>query len=194
MAPNRIMPAASVRRALILLAAIALAATVLAACGSGGGASSSAESEKTADGEILNEVLSRQTAAVAAYDRSLRGLRGGSLAMARVFAAQEQEHVDAILKALWGLGIASEAEPETIESAHPKSEAEFLAFLYELESGTIQAELAAVGRLYSPSLRSLLATTVANQAQHLVVLRHELGAKSVETVPAPFEGGTTPAP
>ena len=40
----------------------------------------------------------------------------------------------------------------------------------------------------------MLATTVANQAQHLVLLRRGLGADSLETVPGAFENGMTPAP
>jgi hypothetical protein len=36
--------------------------------------------------------------------------------------------------------------------------------------------------------------TAANQAQHLVLLRRELGAKPLQAVPEPFEDGETPAP
>jgi hypothetical protein len=63
-----------------------------------------------------------------------------------------------------------------------------------MESATIQAELSALGKLESPTPRTLLAATVANQAQHLAILRRLLGAKPVETFPAPFETGNTPAP
>jgi hypothetical protein len=40
----------------------------------------------------------------------------------------------------------------------------------------------------------LMAATIANQAQHLVLLRRALGAKPAESVPAPFENGTAAAP
>jgi hypothetical protein len=195
MTPNRIMRAAAVRRALMLGLAIGACTIALVACGGGGGDTAPSATDKAADAEVLNEILARQTAAVAAYDHSLRGLGGHSLALARVFRAQEQEHVDAILKSLRSLGEAAEPPAaEAIEATGLQNEAEYLGFLYELESATIESELSAIAKLTSPSPRSMLATTVANQAQHLVLLRRALGAKSVETVPRAFEDGTTPAP
>jgi Ferritin-like domain len=191
---NRIMRAAAVRRALPLAVAAMAAAVALSACGGGGGSDSSAEAEKASDAAVLNEVLSRQTAAVAAYDQALHGLGGPSLSFARLFRAQEQEHIDATLKSLHGLGGDAEPEPEPIESGELKVEAEYLAFLYELENTTIAAELGAIARLNSPSARSMLAATAANQGEHLLLLRRQLGAKSAELLPSPFEDGTTPAP
>ncbi len=181
------------RRALLPALAAVAAATLLGACGSGGG-TTTAVPDKAADAEVLNQILSRQTAAVAAYDHSLRGLGGQALELARLFRAQEQEHADAILKALRGLGAKAEPVSEEISTSGLESEAEYLNFLYELESATIEAELSGVVKLTSASPRSLLATTAADQAQHLVLLRRLLGAKPIEAVPAPFENGTTPAP
>jgi hypothetical protein len=194
MTANRIMCAAAVRRALLLALATAACAVAFVACGGGGGDTASSAVDQEADAVVLNEILARQTGAVAAYDRALHGLGGPALATARRFRVQEQEHIDAILKALRLLGEAAEPAAETIDATGLKSEAEYLNFLYELESATIAAELTAIARLTSPTARSILATTVANQGQHLVLLRRELGAKGQETVPAPFEAGTTPAP
>jgi hypothetical protein len=194
MTPNRITTAAGVRRALLLAVTAVILAALFAACGGGGAGTSSSATDKAADAEILNEILTRQSAAVDAYDRSLRGLGGQSLLTARLFRAQEQEHVDAILKALRALGVAAEPGDETIDSSGLKSEAEYLNFLYELESATIESELSAIARLTGPALRALFATTAANQAQHLVLLRRELGARPAETVPEPFESGATAAP
>lgn len=188
------MRAAHVRCALAVGLAIAAAAFAFAACGGGGGDTSSPVIDKVADAEVLNEILARQTAAVAAYDHVLRGLGGRALADARLFRAQEQEHVDAILKALRSLDAEADPPAESIDAAGLKSEAEYLTFLYELESATIEAELTAIAKLTGPAARSMVAATVANQAQHLVLLRRDLGAKPAETVPAPFEDGTTPAP
>ncbi len=194
MIPNRIMRAAAVRRALLLALAVGALAIALSACGSGGGGASSSATEREADAVLLNEILARQSAAVVAYDHSLHGLGARSLATARLFRTQEQEHVDATLKSLRALGAAAEPPQETVEADGLRSESEYLNFLYELESATIEAELSAINRLTSPAVRSMLVTTVANQAQHLVLLRRELGAKWQETVPAPFESGATPAP
>lgn len=178
----------------LLVAVAGLALAALGACGSGGGKTTTAVPDKEADAEILNGILAGQVAAVGAYDRSLRALGGPDLAVAREFRAQEQEHIDAIVKALRGLGAEAEPAPEEIEAEGLKTEADHLAFLYEVESATIDAELSAISKLTGSWPRSLLATIVANQAQHLVLLRRALGAKPLETVPVPFENGTVPAP
>lgn len=186
------------RRALLVFAASLALAVALGACGGGGGGdtggATTVVTDTEADAQILNEILSRQTAAVGAYDRSLPALRGAALAGARKFRAQEQEHIDGTLKELRGLGEEAEPEPEEIEASGLKSEADYLLFLYELESATIEAELSAISRLTAPSARSLLASTAANQAQHLVLLRRALGATPLESVPEAFENGTLPAP
>jgi rubrerythrin len=186
------MRGGAVRSALpALLAGLALALT-LTSCGDDGGGS--AKDERAADVEILNEVLGRQLSAVAAYERIMPALRGPALAAARKFRAQEQEHVDSVVKALRGLNAQAEPTTEEIEPDEVKTEADRLRFLYEMESETIDTELEAISELSESWPRTLLGTTVANQAQHLVLLRRALGATPLGAVPDAFEGGTTPAP
>jgi rubrerythrin len=193
MTPNRITRGGAVRRALILaLVCVALAAT-LAACGGGGG-TTTAVPDKAADVETLNNVLTREMAAIGAYEASLPELRGADLATARRFRAQEQEHVDAIVKALRGLGGKAEPEEEEIESAGLESRGEVLDFLYAVESVSIAGDLRAISNLTAPWPRSLLGSIAANQAQHLVLLRQALSAGPAESIPGAFEDGTTPAP
>jgi hypothetical protein len=193
MASNRIMRDGSMRRALFAAIAVAALAAILASCG-GGGDTTTAISEKDADVEILNDVLTRQTAAVEAYDRTLSHLGGRNLALARLFRAQEQEHIDAVVKALRGLAGDAEPEAEEIDANDRKTEDDHLRFLYELESATIDAELSAISKLSASWPRALLASIVADQAQHLTLLRRMLGAKPIEAVPGAFENGTAAAP
>jgi hypothetical protein len=193
MASNRITRGGAARRAL-LLAATALAATALAACGGSGGGTTMSVPDKAADAETLNNVLARELAAVRAYERTLPLLHGAARASAREFRAQEQEHVNAIVKALRGLGEKAEPEQEEIESEDLKSQADALAFLYEVESVSVAYDLRAISHLTAPWPRSLLGSIAANQAQHLVLLRRALGADAAGSVPEAFEDGTTPAP
>jgi ferritin-like protein len=173
-----------------LVAALAL---VVAGCG-GGGTTTTAVSDKAADAETLDNVLSRELAAVRAYDRSLPLLQGLTLASAREFRAQEQEHTDAIVKALRGLGEPAEAEEEEIESEDLKTQADALEFLYEVENVSIAYHLRALSHLTAAWPRVLLASIVANQAQHQVVLRQALEADIAESIPHAFEDGTSPSP
>jgi hypothetical protein len=194
MAPNRITRAGAARRALLLATASVLAAAVLAACGGSGGETTTAVVDKAGDAEILNNVLAREQAAVRAYERTLPLLRGAALASAHEFRAVEQEHVDAIVKALRGLGEKAVPEEEEIESEGLRTAADALGFLYEVESVSVANDLRAISHLTAPWPRSLLGSIAANQAQHLVVLRRGLGADLAGSIPEAFEDGTSPSP
>ena len=150
--------------------------------------------DKERDVKVLNEILGRQQAAVAAYGQVLPKLHGADLAAAQQFRAQEQEHVDATTKTLRGIGGESDPPAEKIEASDLKTRADSLEFLYEMESATIDAELNAVSRLTIDWPRPLIASMAANQAQRLVLLRRALGAPPQETIPSAFESGETPAP
>ncbi len=177
-----------------LLGLLAVATLLLAGCGGSGSGTTTAVPDKAADAEILNNVLARQLAAVRAYERTLPLLAGPALAGAREFRASEQEHVDATIKALRGLGEKAEPEEEEIESEGLKTQADALEFLYELESASIAYDLRAVSHLTAPWPRSLLGSVAANQAQHLVLLRRALGTDIAESIPGAFEDGTSPPP
>jgi Ferritin-like domain len=179
------------RRALALGAVAAGLVAFLAACGGDEGTSAV---DPEADAAVLNEILGRQQAAVAAYGEALPALRGPELAMARRFRAQEQEHVDATTKTLRGLEEPADPVEETIEAGDLRGDDRALDFLYRLESATIDAELNAVSRLTVGWTRPLLAAMAANQAQRLVLIRRALGAAPLETIPEAFETGETSAP
>jgi len=188
-------------------------AALLAGCGGGGSTTSvtgggAPSTEATAqevttptppaqqspDGEILDKVLARQEGAVDAYAAVIPHLAPRFARMASYFRAQEQEHVDAVIKALRGLKAPAETEPEAIDLGEAKTDEERLAFLYEVEGATIDLELSAISKLEAPWPRSLLTSTVADQAQHLTLLRQALGAGPLASVPGPFEDGTAPPP
>jgi hypothetical protein len=193
MALNRITRGGAARRALLMLATALAATAALAGCGDDGGATT-AVPDKAADAETLNNVLARELAAVRAHERTFPLLHGAALASAREFRAQEQEHVNAIVKALRGLGEKAEPEEEEIESDGLKTQADALEFLYEVESVSVAYDLRAISHLTSPWPRSLLGSIAANQAQHLALLRRMLGADVAESIPEAFEDGTSPPP
>lgn len=184
----------AMRRALLLAVLAAALAAALSACGGSGGSDSTAAAEQEADVAVLNEILGRQQAVIAAYGQALPHLHGADLAAARQFRAQEQEHADATTKLLRGVGGEAEPPAETIEANDLETRAEALTFLYEMESATIDHELGAIDKLHATWPRPQLAAMAANQAQHLVLIRRALGAKPLATVPKAFETGETPAP
>jgi Ferritin-like domain len=178
-----------------------LALVALAGCGGSGSSTTiateaaSTVQEPTSDALVLDKVLARQEAAVDAYAEVIPTLAAPRLArMAAYFRAQEQEHVDATIKALRGLESKAEPEPEPVEAGDLKTDEERLKFLYEVEGATIDEELSAIGKLEATWPRSLLASVVADQAQHRTLLRQALGAGPLASVPEPFENGTAPPP
>lgn len=190
--PNRItFPGAA-------LAAV-LAMLLLAGCGGGGSSTTTAtEASSTvgsADALLLDKVLARQEAAVDVYAEVIPTFGASRLrGMAAYFRAQEQEHVDATIKALRGLNAKAEPEAEPVVVGELKTDRERLEFLYEVEGATIDEELSAIGKLEASWPRELLASVVGNQAQHRTLLRQALGAGPLASVPEPFENGTAPAP
>ncbi len=194
----------------ITFALLAAAILALAGCGGGGGSGAApAESEKAADADLVNNALARESATVDAYTASLRcslaplcvekEQRSKVVRMLALLRAQAQEHVDALTKAIRGLGAAVDgekvdAEREALDYTGVKTRADFLVFAYERESRGVAGCLSEISKLFTPWPRSLLGSIAANQAQHLVLLRQALGAGRLASVPEPFEAGTTPAP
>jgi bacterioferritin (cytochrome b1) len=188
--------------AAVLVFALALG-LVVPGCG-GGGDESSSEREKADDIAILNTSLGYELAAVDAYTRALPLLRGETLDTAREFRAQEQEHVNAITKAIRGLGGRTDAEvidPSELgcnaneghypsDALHPSAD-DALTLVYCQVSAAIAEDMSAVASLTATWPRALLASIAANEAQQLAVLRQALGA---DPVPEAFENGETPLP
>jgi hypothetical protein len=176
----------------ITFALAAALVLLLAGCG-GGGKKAPAESEKEADVELVDTAIARELATVDAYDHGLSLPGGADTAVLRELRAQAQEHVDALAKAIRGLGGKVDSEKISGEREALDYTA-FLTFAYERESSGVAGDLSEVSKLSTPWPRSLLGSIAANQAQHLVLLRQALGAGPLASVPAPFESGTTPAP
>jgi urease accessory protein UreF len=174
-------------------AAVVVAALLLGGCG-GPSSGAASDSEKAADAAALNAALAGELTVIDAYGRGLRLLEGARRAAARQFLAQDKEDVDAVAKALRGLGARAEAEAEELDFSGIGSGADFLRLAYELEGAALGAWLDAVPRLYEAAPRHLAASLAAGHAQRLVVLRQALGARLAEAVPEAFDGGEVPAP
>lgn len=177
-------------RAAVFFVAVAVAA---AGCGrSGQGAAT--DSEKAADAEVLNAMLAQELTAVDAYQRVLPLLRGRAFAVAAQFRGHEQAHVDAVTKAIRGIGAETDAEADEIEEPAPKTRDEALLFAYEHENASLAEALDASPRLETSAPRMLAAALAASHAQHVAMLRQLLGSGLAAAVPDAFETGEIPPP
>jgi rubrerythrin len=181
----------AVGRAVAVLCAAASLLTL--GCGESGHGVET-DPEKASDAAILNAALSQELTALDAYGRALPLLRGRLRAVGRRFRAQEQEYVDALTKAIRGVGGETDAEAVELDSSRAKRQAGSLALVYELESAALETYVAAAPRLFTAAPRSLAASLAAGHAQHLVVLRQGLGAGLAASVPEAFDGGEIPPP
>lgn len=178
-------------------AILALAATAILASGSGCGKSghgAETDPEKGHDVETLNVALSRELTTLSSYTRGRLLVKGPQRSVARRLRAQEQEYVDALTKAIRGLGGETEAEPEELDFSQVKDQADFLTFAYELENAALAYYIDAAPRLFTAAPRTLDAWLAAGHAQHLVLLRQGLGASAPASIPEPFDGGEEPPP
>jgi Ferritin-like domain len=177
-------------RVVVFLVALAI---LVAGCGrSGQGAAT--DSEKAADVEVLNVVLSQELTTVDAYQRALALLGGRDLAVAGQLRGQDQAHVDAITRAIRGIGGETDAEAGEFEPPGPKSQEEALLLAYEEENASLGEALDAAPHLNTPAPRTLAAALAASHAQYLVVLRQLLGVSLAASVPEAFEAGDVPPP
>lgn len=154
--------------------------------------------QATGDAAILEQAITLEQVAVIAYDAALGGglLSAGALRAARRFRAHEQQHADTLTTALTDLGGSPPAPPKGIADvdkvvkglADVKTQADVVNFMIELELVTVTAYHDAHARLIETRLLQSCATIMANEGQHLVVLRTIVGT---EPVPNAFETGTS---
>jgi hypothetical protein len=194
MGSKRAFAISSQRRGLGRVAVFLLALTVVV-CGCGrSGHGAATDSDKAADVEVLNTVLSQELTTVAAFEQALAQLHGGTLAVAGQLRGQDQAHLDAITKAIRGVGGETEAEAGELETPGPKDREEALLLAYEEENAALGQALDAAPHLNTPAPRMLAASLAASHAQHLVALRQLFGEDLAESVPQAFETGDVPPP
>ncbi len=142
------------------------------------------------DAQILASAIDLERIAVLAYTMAIDG---GLLAprlerAARRFRDHEQQHADVLVTALTDLGGSVPAKPSAKEVdevaagiAAARSEREVANVAIELELAAIAAYHDAHSRLVDAKLLQTGASIMANEAQHLVVLR-----QAVDRAPVPF--------
>jgi rubrerythrin len=168
------------RRGFLTGAGLALgagSAAFLAACGGGEGTGTGSDPER--DIAILNHALTLELTAIAAYRRASEPLDGEALATFEAFLTQEQEHANALTKAIKRRGGTAAADPVRLSYPELGSRHGALAFAADVENVLIAAYLAAVQRLSASHLRAIAGEIASVEAGHLTVISGELGRPRV---------------
>ena len=150
----------------------------------------------TGDAAILEDAITLERVTVLAYEQVIE--RGGTspalLRAARRFRDHEQQHADTLVTALKDLGGIPPAPPEGAAEIEKvvkgfgaaRSQAEILSVTIELETAAVAAYYDAHAKLIETRLLQTGASIMANEGQHLAVLRRLAGA---DPMPNAFERG-----
>jgi rubrerythrin len=148
-----------------------------------------------ADGDILMSAITLERIAVLAYGAAIDSklLTPGFERVARRFRDHEQAHADVLVTALTDLGGTPPAAPQVkdIDSVVKgigdlRSQADVAHFAIELELAAVAAYYDAHSKLIDAKLLQTGAAIMADEGQHLVVLRQ---AVKQPPVPNAFETG-----
>ncbi|MEA2190113.1 MAG: hypothetical protein QOI73_234 [Solirubrobacteraceae bacterium] len=150
------------------------------------------------DSDILEQAIGLERVAILAYTTAIDSklLSPSFERVARRFRGHEQEHADTLSAALMDLGGTPPAKQPTVQDIDAvakgigdvKSQADVANFAIELEMAAVAAYYDAHRKLIDAKLLQAAASIMANEAQHLVVLRQ---AVKRSPVPNAFETGKT---
>lgn len=172
---------------------LGVALLLLAGCGRPGQGAKTDE-DKASDVENLNAFLERELTVLEAYEQAMPLLEGRALEVALRFQGQGQAHLDAITKAVRGIGGETDAEADELEAPPPRTEEGALLLLYEAENGALEQTLDSVPHMLTTAPSRLSAALAGSHAQHVAILRQLLGTGLAAAVPEPFENGGEPPP
>lgn len=139
-----------------------------------------------ADVPILNALLDLEQYAVAGYTAGIPLLDYPAAKAAKQFLSQELAHAQELSTLIRKGGGKPRRPRASYDLGHPTTNAQVLTLLGELENVQLSAYLDRIPLLTAGRLRSTVAALCANDAQHLAVLRQQLGQSPV---PAAFVTG-----
>ena len=184
-------PAGRSRRALLGAATAAIAggaSVALAGCGGNGrtGAHSVHKARKPvrrADIAMLERLLDLERHTVAAYTAGIPLLGRDDAKTAKQFLDEELQHTGELIALIKAAGGMAAPRAAAFDLGHPRTSADVLALLHDLERRQIGLYLDTIPRLSPGPVRAAAATIVASDAQHIAILRRAQGRPPM---PSPF--------
>ena len=163
----------SSRRALLTVTG----AFLLAGCGSSRSASHAPKGTLVAfaDVVLLNRLIDLENIAVAAYTAAVPLLPPHAVPAAKRFLGQELDHVYGLSRLVRDAGGKPHKPPPSYDLGHPRGAGDILQLLHRLETAQLAAYLDTIPRLDPGPVRAMTAAFFANDAQHVSILRAELG-------------------
>jgi len=171
----------SSRRSMLLAAGAGLAGALVAGCGSQSIRQQVHNSEPllTNDVDLLNGLLHLEHVAIAAYTAGIPLLDQPTAKAGQLFLNDEISHAGDVA------GLVREAGGKPIKPApsyalgHPRTSEEVLMLLHSVENAQIAGYLNAIQRLEPGVVKQQVASILANDAQHVAVVRAALGRPAI---------------
>jgi Ferritin-like domain len=175
------------RRALLSSAGATLAgAGALALSGCGRKAKSGRQAVKQAplpvihlDIQILGRALEIERRTVAAYIAGIPLLAKPQATTAKQFLNEELLHTGELLGLIKAAGGKAAPPAPSYEIGHPRDGAGVIALLHSLEGVQIANYIQAIPRLSPGPVRAAVASILANDAQHIAILRLAQGKPAI---------------
>ncbi|HWE32830.1 MAG TPA: ferritin-like domain-containing protein [Solirubrobacteraceae bacterium] len=141
---------------------------------------------RDSDARLLNELLLLERRAIAAYTAGIPLLSGGDLRAGTAFLRQELAHAGMLIALIKRAGGTAPPRLANYDLGDPHSPRDVIALLHQVERAQLAAYVDAVPKLSPGYLRSSVSTILADDAQHVSLLRMTLG---LSPVPSPFVNG-----
>lgn len=170
----------------ISLGSCAAAAAALSGCSGSTHPLKLAAGPLEADAALLNRLLVLERRAIAAYTAGIPLLSGSDRRAGTAFLRQELAHAGMLITLIKRAGQTAPPARPDYDLGNPRGARDVIALLHEVERAQLAAYVAAVPRLSPGYLRASVATILADDAQHVSVLRTKLG---LNPIPSPFVSG-----
>jgi rubrerythrin len=169
------------RRGLLLAAGAGLAGAVLAACGSESVRQQVHNSEPllTSDVDMLNHLLHLEHVGIAAYTAGIPLLAQPTAKAGQLFLNDEISHAGDLAGLVREVGGKPIKPAPSYDLGHPRTSEEVLMLLHAVEEEQISGYLYAIPRLEPGVVKQQVASILANDAQHVAVVRAALGQPAV---------------
>ena len=141
---------------------------------------------RRADVKILNAALDLEYELIAAYTAGIPLLAGAGKTAAQRFLGQDLSHAGELQGLVHEAGGKSNKPQPSYDLGRPRTGTDVLRLLHSLESAMIAAYLDAIPSLSAGHVRASVASMVANEGQHVSILRAVLG---LPPIPSAFVTG-----
>ena len=172
----------SSRRGVLCAAGAALAGAVLAGCGSSQSIRAQVQNSRPVlhtDVDLLNHLLHLEHVAIAAYTAGIPLLAPATHKAGQLFLNDEISHAGDLAGLVRAAGGKPIKPAPSYELGHPRTSQEVLQLLHDVENAQIAAYVDAIPVLEPGTLKQQVASILANDAQHVAVVRAALGQPAI---------------